>query len=263
MKTVLAWCAIGSTIFATDWTPPENPVPTEILKDARQDRDAGRYETALAKHLWYHEHALEYDRGQTGVRLSFALSDWMALGKEFPPALDKLKEIRDQTNNRLRADKAKQAGFNDFHDLAAINRILDEHELTAKTFEYLHDHNPQAARLAYFAAEQPLIHTKNYELCGEYLDPTRDLMTLRKRQAFYKHFLADNSRGVEQAKSLYDLFSREAARKVALLVLNKRHKEAETFAQGILQLDIDEPYRGELKTLIDKALKGELPKSPY
>ena len=88
-------------------------------------------------------------------------------------------------------------------------------------------------------------------------------MTLRQRQAFHKRLLADNSRGAEQAKSLYNLFSHEAATKVALLVLNKRHKEAETFAKGILQLDIDEPYRGELKTLIDKALKGELPKSPY
>lgn len=264
MKAMLAWCVIGSSLLAADWTPPANPNPTQILNEAREDRDARRYDIALAKHLWYHEHALEYDRGQTGVRLSFALSDWMTLGERFPPALDQLKKIRDQTNERLRADKAKHANFNDFHDLAAINRVLNEHELTVETFKYLKEHNPTTARLAYTAAEQALIRTKNYQLCGEYLDPTRDLTTLRQRQAFHKRYVADDSRGAEHAKGLYNsLFSHEAATKVALLVLNKRQKEAETFATGILQLDIDEPYRGELKTLIDKALEGKLPESLY
>jgi hypothetical protein len=45
--------------------------------------------------MWYFNHALEYQPGQVGVRLSFALSDWVELGRSYPKALQALIEIRD------------------------------------------------------------------------------------------------------------------------------------------------------------------------
>jgi hypothetical protein len=79
-----------------EWQPPENPDPHTILREASADARAGRYEDALAKHLWYHENAEKFDAGQTGVRRSFALSDWYDLGADFAPALAKFEEVREE-----------------------------------------------------------------------------------------------------------------------------------------------------------------------
>lgn len=49
---------VSTAAVAADWTPPEKPDPQAILQEARQDAMAKRYETALAKHLWFHEHVL-------------------------------------------------------------------------------------------------------------------------------------------------------------------------------------------------------------
>ncbi|PQO47828.1 hypothetical protein [Blastopirellula marina] len=58
------------------WEPPENPDPSEVLRSAMFDRREGRYDVALAKYVWFFHHALEYKRGMSAVRLSFALSYW-------------------------------------------------------------------------------------------------------------------------------------------------------------------------------------------
>src|SRR5689334_15054207 len=56
----------------------------EVLERARNARLAGKYEDALRDHLWFHEHALEEDPTLAGVRLSFALRDWIYLAEQFP-----------------------------------------------------------------------------------------------------------------------------------------------------------------------------------
>src|SRR5688572_11688303 len=52
------------------WSPPANPDPHVILREAKADTQAGRYEEALAKHVWFHSHALEIEPALYGVRLS-------------------------------------------------------------------------------------------------------------------------------------------------------------------------------------------------
>ena len=49
-------------VARADWTPPQNPNPDEILEEARADTEAGRYEDALAKHVWLHLNAQKYHR---------------------------------------------------------------------------------------------------------------------------------------------------------------------------------------------------------
>jgi hypothetical protein len=86
-----------SALFA-EWAPPANPDPHKILDEAQDDARAGRYADALAKHVWFHENALKYEPSLAGVRLSFALGYWVAFGNSYPPALQKLKSIRDETD---------------------------------------------------------------------------------------------------------------------------------------------------------------------
>jgi hypothetical protein len=50
----------------------------KYLADTQEMVRQGKHQEALDRFIWFHEHALENDRGMTGVRLSFALSYWKA-----------------------------------------------------------------------------------------------------------------------------------------------------------------------------------------
>ncbi|HTD86247.1 MAG TPA: serine/threonine-protein kinase, partial [Candidatus Binatia bacterium] len=76
--------------------PGEKPQPSKILDEAKEQRQHGEYEQALQRHIWYHNHALEFEPSLTGVRLSFALAEWIELGRRYPRARRALIEIRDE-----------------------------------------------------------------------------------------------------------------------------------------------------------------------
>ena len=82
---------------------PRRPVfhgeydPPKWLRLAEEWRDAGRFADALRAHEYYHDNALLVHGGsQYGVRLSFALSDWVDLGRLYPPARKALDRRRAQ-----------------------------------------------------------------------------------------------------------------------------------------------------------------------
>jgi hypothetical protein len=56
------------------------------LDDARRLAADGKFEQALQKRIWLHDHVLETHPNYYGVRLSFALAEWVELGKEYPKA---------------------------------------------------------------------------------------------------------------------------------------------------------------------------------
>src|SRR5258708_507286 len=66
------------------------------LEDAERFQREGKYAQSLERHIWYHQNALKYAPAQSGVRLSFALSDWAELGKVYPKALAALRSTRDE-----------------------------------------------------------------------------------------------------------------------------------------------------------------------
>ena len=87
---VAMFAAIGCSANASSdtWEPPSSPDPRDILGEARDDREHGRYELALEKHVWFHENALTFRPSLAGVRLSYALDDWLQLAARYPPALE-------------------------------------------------------------------------------------------------------------------------------------------------------------------------------
>ena len=116
LETLLAMAILGVTISwiseevriqgqgltgaaAETWSPAlipgENPDFTKIRNEIRTLRDTAQYDEALGREIWCFNHALEYDRGMAGVRLSFALSDWVEFGRRYPKATQALIEIRD------------------------------------------------------------------------------------------------------------------------------------------------------------------------
>jgi hypothetical protein len=76
------------------------------LADARRLAKQGDYEGALAKHVWFHDHALSVRPSYYGVRLSYALSDWIELGKKYPKARQTLESVRDAKTSKLLAGDA-------------------------------------------------------------------------------------------------------------------------------------------------------------
>jgi hypothetical protein len=117
------------------WQPPDNPDPDKILSEAVADGSNGRPGIALQKFLWFHAHATRYNRGLYGVRLSFALSYWLDLASRFEPAFRAFIRTRDETESKFLENSTN---FELFHDIAALNRRLDEgKKRTANIFQWV------------------------------------------------------------------------------------------------------------------------------
>lgn len=235
-----------------DWTPPENPDPQAILQEAHADTRAKLYETALAKHVWFHENALSIKRSLYGVRLSFALSYWHELATEYPPALTKLKEIRDQAKrNVMEGTDVRQS----FHDMAAINRTLDEDSLTKDAFEALDAKNPKAAGQVFDVAKPSLVRAQAYILFAKYLDPKSDLAKMSENYRHQKKLADDPRFGARHLDFANKKFANDATTLVAILAVNDRNKEAEEIAASARAEWDDSSFHAGLA----KALKGEVP----
>jgi hypothetical protein len=85
--------------------------PRARLSAGQVAASEGRYEEALREYVWFHDHALEHRQSLYGVRLSFALSYWMDLAKEYPEARRKLREIRDRKAETLASGRGGPRPF--------------------------------------------------------------------------------------------------------------------------------------------------------
>jgi hypothetical protein len=156
---------------------PEDNART-ALDEAQGLADKGDYAGALEKHVWFHDHALEANPALYGVRLSFALSYWIELGKKYPPALQTLKKIRDQKTARIIGGEDNREVF---HDVVAINEYLVETQATSELFKGIDNSNPQFASKVADLADKALIQSKDYALARKYLgDPMAHLATAKR-----------------------------------------------------------------------------------
>lgn len=235
------------------WTPPEHPDAHAILHEAVHDTMACHHEVALAKHIWFHENALRWDIGLAGVRRSFALAYWRDLADKYPPAMEKLVEAREKAKAEF-----TQSGFpfDAFHDLASLNRVLDERHKTAEAFIAVHKTDRQAAARIYHVAEPALIANRQFEICGDYLEPDKQLELaikayelLRESEQKWAH---SEPRPPETAR-LH--FMHEMTTLVSLLVKNGRTDEARQVASRAHGKLDDQEFGDQL----DSALAGKLP----
>ena len=160
------------------WKPPENPEPKLILNEAKNDYKEKRYEDALAKHVWFHDHALEYQPSMSGVRLSFALGSWKRLGESYPPALKTLKRIRDNKTDLLAQEKGNR---NLFHDVMALNRTLGDDNKTVDLFRKLDKDQEDLAKQCWIVAKHVIIKAKAYDLVRNYIgNPVREFGAVKE-----------------------------------------------------------------------------------
>ncbi len=236
---------------AAAWTAPASPDPQKILREARVDREAGRFADSLAKLVWFHEHALEFNEGLSGIRRTSALADWRLLTYRYGPARDKLIGVRDAAaRDVLLGTKTSRQSF---YDVAAINETLDEEERTRVLFVNLDRVNPALAREVYFRAQPILVRSGEYALCGKYIDPAASLEHLTTA---YRTGTRYARRAIGGDVDLAQIqFTSEATLVTALLARNARGNEARKFADEALKV-VDVPrFHADLEA----ALGGEIP----
>lgn len=158
----------------------EETDPQAVLREAHALVTQSKYDLALEKLIWFHDHALEASPALAGVRLSYALSEWVELGKLYPKAREALIGIRDQ---KTAAIEGGQGTFSLFQDVAAINRYLVEEERTYALFQLIHRKYPALAKECFLVAENLLVAHRDYELCLGYIsDYLLAFETIRNRR---------------------------------------------------------------------------------
>jgi hypothetical protein len=262
MKPLFLLCALTlaiSNVARGEWQPPENPSPTAILNEAKADARARRYDDALAKHLWYHENAEKFDSGQTGVRRSFALSDWYDLGADFAPALAKFKETREAARKQVLEGEHPKHVWNAFADYASMSEKLGEDKKIAELFLELRDKNEKHAKKVYHLAERSLVDASRFDVCGDFLDAERAMKLEIK--SFELNMQLAKERDGDRRQHLVDFgerkFRHDAATIVAIVAKNGKADEAKELAEQARDAWDDK----KLNEALDRALEGTPPKA--
>jgi len=249
---MLLLVSLNPMIQSDEWTPPKNPDPQAILGEARGDAMALQYKTSLAKHVWFHENVLKIDPSYYGVRLSFAISHWVELGKKYPPALTKLKAIRDEATKKVIADKDIRELF---HDMESINQHLDEHHKTVETFKTLDEKQPKKAEKVFDLAQAALVIGKEYKICGKYISFENALSNVVQEFQSGKKMVADGLVGASHLDYVNKKFTSDATLLVAILSVNDRKDEAKDFAESVRSELEDKEFHQAL----ENSLKGVVP----
>lgn len=136
------------------------------LVDTRDMIKSGKYQEALERCLWFHDHALEKDKSMAGVRLSFALKDSKTLADIYPPAMTALKETRDKKTKQI----IDNGGTNNlFSDVTALNKTLGESTKSIELFEILVKSNPEIAKHDWYYIKEALFAAKRYDIIKNYI----------------------------------------------------------------------------------------------
>lgn len=262
MKTTQLLASLASLFFSASitiasaaWTPPDNASIETIYNELRTDFQEKRYEDALAKHLWFHEKSKEYP-ALAGVRLSFALSQWLDLGKAYPPALEKMKSLRDQLE--IDFTKDRKSDFLKLMDLFAFNRTLGDSKRNVAIFATLDAQSSPLAKQAFVLTFGTLVAHQEFNLAGKYLDSDTYYANALRDYQFLQKFAANKpqanaDRLLNHAR---ESFSNKIATAVAVLVKNNRETEAKKMADAATK----ELATPDFKAQLEKAFKGEPPK---
>ena len=254
LKRVLFLLLVTVTTMANaGWEPPENPDPQEILNQAQIDKDRGKYVAALEKHVWFHEHALEYDRSFYGVRLSFALAYWVELAEVYKPALSALIAISDRNEKKVKS--ATTCCHDAFHDFASINRELGEFGKVVKLFKWLDANKPDSAKRNFDLAQPALIRLEEFALCGKYVDPVADYREFEKAYTRSVGMAKEPRFGSEMKEFAEKSFINSVTTLVAILAINARDEEASAVVEKSLMVMNNDFFNAE----INSALLGNMP----
>ena len=147
--------------------------PKEVLREARQLVKSEQYAAALEKYIWFHDHALDANRALAGVRLSYAILEWVDLGEVYPPARRALESVRDAKTESLTQGTYHVSLF---HDVASINRAFGQVERTRDLFKTIACADRSVAEKCFHIALESLVDTKEFALARSFMsDPKKQI----------------------------------------------------------------------------------------
>ena len=212
----------------------------DVLERARAARLEGRHEDALRDHLWFHENALSIEPGLAGVRLSFALRDWIYLAEQFPLARRALQGLRDRDTLRLLNEgDGHNAGLRElFRDIVAINSALGEERATHDLFVRIDIQAPQLAGQCADLALPAIVAAEDFTLASRYLgDPAARVRALAANLNAYTEELVKKG-GTSSAPVLLS-FVLNYTKEVQLVVDVLRRQDEYELAEQVAQAALD------------------------
>ena len=233
----------------SEWPGAVND-PHQIFREAVADAAAGRHKLALQKHLWFHNNALTFKAGLSGVRRSYGLSAWRKLADIYPPAMRELRKARDSAR---RAARIRPDVWHPFADFLSINEYLGEEIKTVQFFKWLDKNAPERAEDVYHGAEEALVRAKEFELCGRYIKGEERFMKIRKLYRVNLRLARDPEVGADYADFARKSFSEKTVRLVALLVRNRREPEAKKIVTRAKRIWPDKSFA----TRLTLAMRGQ------
>ncbi|NJM39511.1 MAG: hypothetical protein HC853_01425 [Anaerolineae bacterium] len=153
--------------------------PRDVLSRAREFAKQGDFGTALEHFQWFHENALKIRPSLKGVRLSFALKDWLKLAQKHPPAMEALQTTRDRAVKRLFSADGTQS---DFKEIAAIDWAQDSESNVCDLYEALASSNANLARQCQWRAFEPLARQKRFLVARKCMWSPRRFVTWEVNQ---------------------------------------------------------------------------------
>ncbi len=195
----------------------------------------------------------------TGVRLSFALMNWLELGEAYPPALEKMKQVRDETEKRIRDEDNVRIRFEDFHDFVALNRTLREEHRTAELFQWVDERDEEDAQRVFDVARPALIKQGEFELCGKYIESEQEMSRI-DRNYILGLKMAEDRFGEQHRQYVEKKFLNDVTTLAALLVKNGRIDEATDVATKAQKLVKDPQLLEKLSKQLEPAMLGTVPK---
>lgn len=200
--------AASTETWSPALAPGEKPDLQKILDSAGSLMNEGSYEESLQHYLWFFNHSRN-DSGERGVRLSFALSGWIELGRRYPKARQALVEIRDADVHQFSGN----GGYADlFQEIASLNQYLEDDDATAALFKTIEKRDPQLAGECFWYAEDTLLQRGDYEACRKYMgDPQANFERIRQSWRQTKQLENQWAARSEKQKELYQAMARTNA----------------------------------------------------
>jgi hypothetical protein len=220
----------------------------DVLERARAARLEGRFEDALRDHLWFHENALSVEPGLAGVRLSFALRDWIYLAEQFPLARRALQGLRDRDTARmLNGGESREL----FRDIVAINSALGEERATHDLFVRIDIQTPQLAQQCADFALPALVAAEDFTLARRYLgDPVARVGALAANLNAYTGERVKTG-GTSSAPALLS-FVLNYTKEVRLVAEVLRRQGEEELVEQVSRTALDELKSDALRDAVDR-----------
>jgi len=230
---------------------------SKVLKEARELARQHDYQAALEKYTWFHDHALEHDPAMAGVRLSYAVVEWVDLGEKFPPARVALESVRDTKTQALEAGSEDVSLFFDVH---AINRALGEPERTRDLFALIAIGNRELAQKCFMAATDALVQTREFSLARSFLPaPDEDLKKLATplNRAIRPRDLEPTGAGISFRDALISVYVRKVKMLLQILAGAGDEDEARRVHSAAIAIIEDEESRHQVMSLLAPTLPSQ------